>query len=257
MFNASPKLNLILDIVEEAWLPISVSPGPRYDSCMITLGEQLYSVGGSRFAGDLTRTIYSYEFDRNLWKPITMPRRVVIYGAVTLKGLIYIVGMAELEPTPILVCQAYDPEEDDWFMLPPPNIYRRGFSVVVFHEQVFIVDGENDENYLRSVKMYDPLQNTWMTLPDLPYQYFFPKAVIVDDKIIVYENNNDDMRYYEVNPLVYWDQDSWLWRIIDKSSCLYCIRRYSFFLLDDYRFLNDITAKNRSPGINWERILPA
>ncbi|GBM65682.1 Kelch-like protein 17 [Araneus ventricosus] len=257
IFNASPKLNLIFDILEEAFLPIRISPGPRHDSYMVTLGEQLYSVGGSKFVGDSARMIYSYEFDRNLWKPIIMPHAIVIYGAVTLKGLIYILGMAELEPAPILICQAYDPEKDDWFLLPPPNIFRRGFSVVVFREQVFVVGGENDEHYLKSAEMYDPIMNTWMSLPDLPYQYFFPKAVIVDNKIIVYENNNDDTRYYEVNPPVYWDQDSWLWRSIDKSSPLYCIERYSFFLLDDHRFLEDITATNRSPGIKWERILPA
>ncbi|KAF8777538.1 Kelch-like protein 20 like protein [Argiope bruennichi] len=256
MFNEWTKINLIFDIAEEAWLPVSISRGSRHDSYIITLGEHLFSVGGTKSGDGWTKFIFRYDFVENRWRPITMPHRVVIYGTVPLKGKIYIVGMGEFEPTPILMCQVYDPERNEWNLFPPPNICRQEFSTVAFHEQVFLIAGEKDGHYLKTVEVYDPLQNTWMCLPDLPFSYFYPKAVTVDDKIIVYENINDDTRFYKVSPPVYWDENTRMWRIINESSPLFCIERYTFLVLDDCRLVKDLTAKNRRPGIKWDRIFP-
>ncbi|GBN51665.1 Kelch-like protein 17 [Araneus ventricosus] len=255
MFNAWQNINCIFNIVEETWLPMSIPPAPRYDYNIVTLGGQLYSIGGSTDDTHSTNMIFSYDFDENQWKPIMMTHHFVIFGAVTSKDLIYVVGMAEVEPTPILMFQAYDPVKDTWTLLPPPNVYRRGFSVVAAHEQVFVIAGVNDGQYLKCVEAYDPLKKSWMSLPDLPFQYFYHKSVIVDDKIIVYENNNEEMRYYKASPPVYWDHDAQLWGVMDESSPLYCVDRCTFFTLDDWRLLKDITAKNRRPENKWERIL--
>ncbi|KAF8778793.1 Kelch-like protein 3 like protein [Argiope bruennichi] len=255
MFNVWQNINLVFDIIEETWIPISIPPLPHHNCWIIALGEQLFSIGGIKDNSELTDMIFSYEFERNRWNSILMTHQIVIYGAVVLKDLIYIMGMTDVESTPVLIFQAYNSEDNTWMFLPPPNIYRGGFSVVAYHEQVFVIAGVNDGQYLKSVEVFDPVRNNWTSFPDLPFQYFFPKAVIVDDKIIVYENNNEDTRYYEVSSPVYWDKDAHLWRIIDKSSPLYCTERCSFFVLDASRLVQDITAKNRRPGIKWERIL--
>ncbi|GBN84095.1 Kelch-like protein 17 [Araneus ventricosus] len=256
MFNVYQNINLVFDVVEEAWLPFSIPPGPRYNCWIATLGDQLYSIGGTLHGTDSTNMIFRYEFETNTWEAIMMTHHIVIYGAVTLQNQIYIIGMAEVEPTPIMICQAFEHERDTWMFLPPPNIYRRGFAAVAFHERVYVIAGINAGQYMRNVEVYDPPKSTWMSLPDLPFQYFYPKAVIVEDKLIVYENYNEDTRFYEVARPVYWDEDCQLWRIIDESSPLHCIERCSFLVLDDSRLVQDITVENRLPGIKWERILP-
>ncbi|GBN00312.1 hypothetical protein AVEN_481-1 [Araneus ventricosus] len=177
-------------------------------------------------------------------------------GAVTIKDEIFIVGLSRSELVHrIMIFQAYDTEKDSWISLPAPNIWRREISIVVFHEKLFIIPGrENVEPQPKKVEAYDPLQNIWISLPDLPFLYFSPKAVVLDDKIIVYENGKEDDR--KADPPVYWDEGAQLWQIIDKSSPWYNTERYSVFVLDDYQLVKDITAKNRRPGDKWERIFP-
>ncbi|GBM11181.1 hypothetical protein AVEN_133915-1 [Araneus ventricosus] len=100
-----------------------------------------------------------------------------------------------------------------------------------------------------------------MSLPDLPFQYLLARGVIVDDKVIVYENNGEDIwspsrRYQKVDPPVYWNEGTHLWKIIDESSPWYHIERYTLLVLDDNLLLKDFTAENRLLGTEWNQILP-
>ncbi|GBL89851.1 hypothetical protein AVEN_179620-1 [Araneus ventricosus] len=157
-----------------------------------------------------------------------------------------------------MMCRAYDPEENIWILLPPPNIFRREFSIVAFHEQLFVIAGvNNDGESLKNVEVYNPLQNTWMSFPDLPILYYLTRAVILDDKIIVHENYNEGTRYLKVSSPVYWDEGAQIWKIIEESSPWYHVKRYSFLVFDNCRLVKDITAKNRRRWNKWERILPA
>ncbi|GBM21083.1 hypothetical protein AVEN_200770-1 [Araneus ventricosus] len=253
----------IFDIVDEAWLERNFPPRPSsngyFNGTTITLGEQLYYIDqGVVTLEDSRNIIFRYELENNRWEHITMILDIAINGVVTLKDQIFLVGLSKLEPVPTMICQAYDPEKDSWILLPAPNIFREEFSILVFHEKVFVIPGQKDEEEQpKKVEVYDPLQNTWILLPDLPFLYFLPRAVVMGDKIIVYENNKEDSRYQKVDPPVYWDEGVQLWQIIDESSPWYHIERYSFLFLDDCLLVKDITTKSRCPGNKWERIFPA
>ncbi|GBN16383.1 hypothetical protein AVEN_231925-1 [Araneus ventricosus] len=136
LFSVQENKNLIFDIAEEEWMEISNPPGLCSNSCVITSGGQLFCVGGARNGHDSTNVIFNYNFEIDRWQHIRMLRPVIIYGSVTVGDLIFIVGVAEFDP--VLICIAYDPEFDQWIVLPPPNVHRRGFSVVAFQEQVFV-----------------------------------------------------------------------------------------------------------------------
>ncbi|GBO45551.1 Kelch-like protein 3 [Araneus ventricosus] len=254
MFKVEQMPGSIFDIVEEEWLPRSIPFVPGYRSCIVALREEIYSFAISVFDSDKKYTIFSYEFQTNNWKSTGKTPYSVIYGAVTVKDQIYIVGKAEvaLDEFRPLMYQAYDPEKDTWKSLPAPNIYRENFSLVAFHEKVFAIGGNNREVYLENVELYDPLKNTWMSLPDIPFVYISPKAVVVDNKLIVHENNEEDKRYQDVSPPVYWDEDAKVWITIKKSSPWYFIDRYAFLALDDGQLVKDITA--RRSGEKWKRI---
>ncbi|GBO27055.1 Kelch-like protein 17 [Araneus ventricosus] len=255
MFKVEQMPGRIFDIVEEKWLPRSVLPVPAYRSWIIKFKEQLYSFGVSVFDHEKMYSIFSYEFQRNKWENTGKTPYNVIYGAVTVRDQIYVVGQAEVtfdEFTPLLY-QAYDLEKNTWKSLPAPNIYRQGLSLVSFHEKVFAIGGNTREEYLSNVEVYDPLKNTWMGLPDLPFVYISPKAVVVDNKLIVHESNEENKQYQDVSPLVYWDEVAQLWKNIEKSTPWYFIDHYAFLALDDGRVLKDMTAKR--PGKKWKRIL--
>ncbi|GBO02510.1 Kelch-like protein 17 [Araneus ventricosus] len=261
MFNIQRGTNAIFDIVEEEWLPTSIPLSPSYNGWVVSLLEKLYSIDEIRGYAigrrDSRNVISSYEFERNRWESKITTHDIDICGVVTLKDQIYIVGVSKFEPVPIMMCRAYDPEEDTWTLIPPPSIFRREFSIVVFHERLFLIAGvNNDGEHLKDVEVYNPLQNTWMSFPDLPILYCLTRAVVVDDKIIVHENYDEGTRYLEVASPVYWDEGAHLWKIIDESSPWYHTEGYSFLALDNYRLVKDITAKNRLRRNEWKRILP-
>ncbi|GBN10934.1 Kelch-like protein 40b [Araneus ventricosus] len=241
-------LYFIINIVEEASVLRDevLMTLPSRNGWTITLGGKSYHIDGCK--------VSRYEFERNRWERIATACDILIKGAAAFNNRIFIVGVHELDD--VMMCQAYDPETNTWISLPAPNIFRAKFPVVANQEQVFVVPKYWEDVHPEKVEVYDPLENTWMSLPDLPFEYRSPKAVVVDDKIIVYENNEEQSRrYLNVDPPVYWDKSARLWRIIDESSPWYNIEHYSFLALDDSRLVKDLTAKNRRPGIKWERIL--
>ncbi|GBN42315.1 Kelch-like protein 17 [Araneus ventricosus] len=154
MFDRS-SLGAIFDIVEEEWLRVrEIPPRPSLDGWIIILREQLYHIGQrSRIDHDSMNMISSYDFERNSWELITHIRNNVIYGAVTFKDRIFIVGVSKIEPAH-MVCLAYDPANETWTMLPSPNIFREKFSVVACHEKVFVISGLQVINLLRLTNAY-------------------------------------------------------------------------------------------------------
>ncbi|GBM45725.1 Kelch-like protein 25 [Araneus ventricosus] len=250
VFNKEKNTNGIYDIVEGSWLEEELPPIPGHRGWTITLGEKLYRIGKDFASWDM---ISIYEFQRNSWEIKTTVRDILVYGAVPLKDQIFTVGCVEEDE--VMICQAYDPDKNTWISHPAPNIFRYDFFVTAYHEQVFVIPNYRDP-HRKTVEVYDPHQNTWISLPDLPFHYLYPEAVVVDDKMVVYETNEYNRRYQKVDPPVYWDESAHIWRIIDKSSPWFHIERYSFLILDDCRVVKDLTAENRRRGNEWERIHP-
>ncbi|GBN39292.1 Kelch-like protein 17 [Araneus ventricosus] len=238
----------IFDIIEEAWVEREVPPMPSDDGWTITLREKLYHFD--------FRNLSIYEFERNRWEIITTVHDIIITGVVTLKDQIFIVGtFDDDEDAEVMMCQTYDPEKNTWISLPAPNIYREHILLAVYHEQVFLIPADHYAHHPKKIEVYVPNQNTWISLPDLPFQYQFTGAVIVDDKILVYEDNEESRRRFQkVDPPVYWDDGAQIWRIVDESSPWFHIERYSVLRLDDYSIVKDLTAKNKCPENEWERI---
>ncbi|GFS84913.1 kelch repeat and BTB domain-containing protein 7 [Nephila pilipes] len=254
LFNTWDNIILAFDIIEEIWIHMNITFSPRYNYHVVTMGGYIYVIGGYTETHEATSMILYYEPNSNLWRPIRMRHDMLIHGAVGLNDQIYFFGQYDEDRA--IVCQAYNPVSEFWTVVSPPKVFRRNFSAVTSCGVIYLIGGENGDLYLKSVEAYYPDQDSWQTLPDLPFQYFLPKAVVVNGRIIVYENNHEDTRFYDVPPPIYWDSSAQLWCIIDESSPLRCIERYTFCVLDECRLVKDITAKNRRPDTQWERILP-
>ncbi|GBO13640.1 hypothetical protein AVEN_112914-1, partial [Araneus ventricosus] len=84
--------------------------------------------------------------------------------------------------------QAFDTERTPGFLFPCSQIYGV-ISIVVFHEKPFIIPTKEDvEPQPKKVEAYDPHSRTFGYITEPTFLYFSPKAVVLDDKIIVYEN---------------------------------------------------------------------
>ncbi|GBM49014.1 hypothetical protein AVEN_153535-1 [Araneus ventricosus] len=106
-------------------------------------------------------------------------------GSTELHELIFTVGVDNRED--VMMCEEYDAENNAWILLPAPSMYRESFVLASYHGQVFLIPNDQDQDHPKTIEVYDPNQNTWSSLPDLPFRYLYAGAAIVDDKIIVYE----------------------------------------------------------------------
>ncbi|GIY25082.1 kelch-like protein diablo [Caerostris extrusa] len=227
LFNTWDNVVFAFDIIEETWVPMASLFAPRYNYHVVVQGEEIFALGGDTDSHFSTTLVSRYVPRLNSWQSMNLAYSMVIYGSVVLNDLVYAVGLSELQQEEQhMMCQVYDPATDNWSLVAAPNVYRRSFSVVVYRDHIYAIAGENTEKIM---------SKRWKK------------------KLIVYDNNHEDTRFYEVPPPVCWDEESQLWRVIDESSPLHSIERYTFCVLDDCRLVKDLTAKNRRPGTQWER----
>ncbi|GBM49018.1 hypothetical protein AVEN_153538-1 [Araneus ventricosus] len=125
-------------------------------------------------------------------------------GAVRVNNQILTVGGHNRNGA--MLCESVDPENTTWFSFPAPNIHREQFMLLTYHDQVLLIPTDQDQDNLKRIEVFDPNQNTWISLPDLPFQYHYTGAAIVDDKILVYEDiEARRRRHLKVDPPVYWE----------------------------------------------------
>ncbi|GBM86680.1 hypothetical protein AVEN_71288-1 [Araneus ventricosus] len=231
------------DILQEAWEQREVPPLPSDYGSAISIGEKLFFIDFS--------TLSIYEFNIR-WNIITMAQNHLIMGAVRLNSQIFLVGVHNRNN--LMLCELYDPANNSWISLPAPHLHREEFILLEYHGKVLLIPTDPDKDHPKRIEVFDPNQNTWISLPDLPFQYHYTGAVIVGDRILVYENIEARRRQHlKVGPPVYWEDREELWKLINESSPWFHIENFSYLLLDDHRIVKDIIAKNKGPGTEWQR----
>lgn len=240
---------------------------PRKCYAAVELDRFLYILGG---CSSVTRTdIYEveiYDPEQNAWHNSVPMLPVICPCAVTLNGSIYVVGK---KPTGYhMIAQIYTPSMNIWKELPEPSIYRRKkFTLSVYNEKIYLIGGRNedidgdinediggqneDEQGIRDVEIFNPLGNVWYSIESLPYAYRFPRAVVINDYLIVSEDPTQNYHLAE-NPPVQWNNDKCCWETIEQSSPLFNIHYY-FFASIETEYLNVFCNENKMPTTVFEK----
>lgn len=81
--------------------------------------------------------------------------------------------------------EIYDPEVNEWSLLPPMLFRRSGVSCIAYNSMIYVLGGFDGTIRLRSVERFDPTTETWSAAPDMlsPRSNF--AVEVVDDVIIV------------------------------------------------------------------------
>ena len=175
-----------------SWQTITPSgglPTSREENSFVDAGDKFYLLGGRGI-----NPVQVFNPANKTWAD-KMPPPVEInhFQAITLGGLIYTPGAftgAFPHEKPVSKIYMYNPTSDKWMNgATIPVARRRGAAgAVAYKNKIYLVCGITDGHYAGWVKWfdeYDPLTNTWKTLPDAPRARDHFHAVIVNDKLYV------------------------------------------------------------------------
>ena len=176
----------------DTWKSLAPLPGKRGSSVAVEVGGKIYAIGGATtvegskdpyftFMGParVLNDNHVYDPATNKWEsrtPMAVPRNHAFAGVVN--GKIYVIGGRTghgfiLSATNTDVVEEYNPVNDSWSVpkerMPTP---RSGGASGSDGRRIYAAGGEVTTKDLvgayKSVEAYDPLTNSWMTLPSMP-----------------------------------------------------------------------------------------
>ncbi|MDQ3654371.1 MAG: hypothetical protein M3457_04735, partial [Chloroflexota bacterium] len=161
----------------DAWQELPTLPqGPRGALGLAALDGKVYAVGGSSgdLSGPATADCACFDPATMEWTAIEpMPTAREHLAVAATGGLLVAVGGrngAEINGWMAAATEVFDPATGTWdwkdrALLPVP---RSGMGVAATEDSVIVIGGEGIDGLYLDVNRYDPVANTWNTLPSLP-----------------------------------------------------------------------------------------
>ncbi len=174
------------------WQTLTASSGipiGREENAYVQAGDKFYLIGGRGI-----KAVQVYDPVNKTWtNKANVPLELHHFQAVTLNGLIYVVGAFTgnyPRETPVPQIYIYNPVTDKWLNGPTiPLARRRGSAgVVVYNNKIYLVSGILDGHWNGWVNWfdeYDPATNTWKILPNAPRARDHFHAAVINNKIYV------------------------------------------------------------------------
>ncbi|MEJ7913872.1 MAG: kelch repeat-containing protein, partial [Chitinophagaceae bacterium] len=169
------------------WQTITAIPTAREENAYVAAGNQFYLMGGRGID-----SIRAFDPVNKTWASKSKPPvELNHFQAVTLNGLVYAAGAfsgAYPREVPVPNLYLYNPVSNAWLQGSTiPLARRRGAAgVVAYKEKIYMVGGITDGHWTGSVNWfdeYDPITNTWKSLPNAPRARDHFHAVMVNDKL--------------------------------------------------------------------------
>lgn len=191
----------------DSWKALAPMPTRRGSAVAAVVGDKIYVIGGATTppgAEDQgispTRpqlclgTVEEYDPAANTWRertPMPTPRNHAAAGVVD--GKIYViggrVGAAFIGlASDISVVEEYDPATDKWgaprARMPTA---RSAMGVGVYGGRIYVAGGEYQDPHMtatfRAVEAYDPVTDTWETMPSMPVSRHGLAAGVIGNRL--------------------------------------------------------------------------
>ena len=207
------------DPANEEWIQGPEIPANRRrgSAGLVMYNDKFYVVAGNTQGHEGGYVSYFDEYDpaTGVWTPLTdAPRERDHFAAVVIDDKLYVSGGrlsgnagGYFAPT-ISEVDVYDFTSQSWSTLPAgQNIPtpRGGSSAVNFNDKLMVIGGESETAgpALTTVEEYDPLSQTWTTLPGLNYPRHGTQAIVSGNGIFITAgspvqggDNQKNMEYY-------------------------------------------------------------
>jgi N-acetylneuraminic acid mutarotase len=207
------------DPVADSWKSLAPLPTKRGSAVAVEIGGKIYTIGGATTMesrvlddsigrlGDSKDPFFTafgparvlsvnevYDPATNKWEtrqPMSVPRNHAFGGAVN--GKIYVIGGRTgqgfiLTATNTDVVEEYDPLSDSW-NAPKERMptARSGGVSGTDGRRIYVAGGEVTTQELvgafRAIEAYDPLTNSWSTLPSMPMPRHGAAGAVIGDRL--------------------------------------------------------------------------
>lgn len=186
------------DTTTDEWHSVTPLPSPRDHIGVSTYDDRIFVVGGFDFYDNATNELLIYDPQMNRWKegaPMPTPR-----GALTaefINGTLYAVGGVDSSHNVVSTVEAYDPNTNKWSTKASMPSARHHASAAVVDGNLFVIGGRLLGNgiprpiaealsNLDDNEVYNPLDNSWKILPQMPTKRSGQAAVSVNSSIYVF-----------------------------------------------------------------------
>lgn len=199
--KGTTDLTEVYDIKTDKWTTGSSMPGKRDHPGAATYDGKIYVVGGFNERGISTRTLFIYDPITDKWeRGKDMPTARGALAAKFVNGILYVIGGDATQlydskgfynPQGVVTTnEAYDPKADSWTIKAPMPTERDHLSSAVVDEKIFVIGGRQPQEGpifkdLNTNEMYDPANNSWISLEPLPTKRSGLAAAALNDSIYV------------------------------------------------------------------------
>jgi N-acetylneuraminic acid mutarotase len=180
------------DPAADSWKALAPMPSKRIAAVAVTVAGRIYVMGGAgnyKSREDMSLNAEqphrildineAYDPATNTWQTRqTMPTPRSHMAAAAVNGKIYLIGgrlasMAVSNGSTTDIVEEYDPATDRWGFLKTRMPTPRDSSLAaVYQGRIYVVGGQSitaiSNSVSRALEAYDPANNTWIPLPNLP-----------------------------------------------------------------------------------------
>ena len=217
----------------DTWEQRADMPTARAGVSTLVVDGKIYAIGGGerkkiqvgrawRNSGKLLPTIEMYDPVTDTWiQKADMPVPRSSNSTCIVDGKIYIIGgvAANRKQGRLDSVDIYDPATDTWREAKSMNHARGGASVSVVDGMIYVMGGvgwpqipNHPGPFLSSVEMFDPKNNQWTEITEMPAPKAGHAASVIDGKIYVIGGGfrgNDRFKYLSTVEVYDPETDRW------------------------------------------------
>jgi N-acetylneuraminic acid mutarotase len=187
------------------WESRAPLPSNRTEITVAELNGKIYVMGGYKYRGIVvSRAVEVYDPRTDRWEEqAPLPRGRHHPAAAAVNGKLYFIGgftpmwnwhtLTRWEDNPASDVWEYDPGQNRWRARAPMPTARGALAVGVIDGKIYAVGGKRDsrqdgegkhkEKILNTLEVYDPVSDTWQTLPPMPTPRDHLAAAVVNGRL--------------------------------------------------------------------------
>jgi N-acetylneuraminic acid mutarotase len=222
----------IYDSVQDRWSVGAPLPEKLDHLAAATYNNKIYVVGGFEENGSPSNRLFIYDISLDKWEEgANMPTARGALTAEFVDGILYAIGgdadaaFQDDKYNPsgeINTNEAYDPKTDSWIQKQPMPTPRHHHVSAVAAGKLYIIGGrygleasDDKFNNTNANEVYDPKENTWISLEPMPTNRSGAAASAVNKSIYVLggETNNypkETQGTYNINEKYDTVKDTWI-----------------------------------------------
>jgi len=188
----------------DSWTEKAPIPTERFELGVAVVNGRIYAIGGQLLHSFNTYSGINEEYDpkTNTWTTMaSMPTPRANFGIAVYRNKIYCIGGSKSNGVTTGVNEVYDPSTNSWATKNPLPTPRYRLDASFANGRIFLVGGFESasiastyaENVSSINEVYDPSSDAWTKESPLPFAVSDYASAVVDDKIYVIGNSNENL----------------------------------------------------------------